>query len=100
MPYRIVYERDTEEHLKALTARQRSTVIDAIDKQLADQPATPTRNRKPMRENPLASWELRVGNLRVYYDVAAKGSEPTVNILAIGIKRRERVSIGGQEYKL
>jgi mRNA-degrading endonuclease RelE of RelBE toxin-antitoxin system len=98
MPFRIVYGRETEQHLNSLTARQRATVMDAVDRQLSDQPVTPTRNRKPMRANPLASWELRVGNLRVYYDV--NESEATVNILAIGIKRRERVWIGGQEYKL
>jgi mRNA-degrading endonuclease RelE of RelBE toxin-antitoxin system len=52
-----------------------------------------------MRENPIATWELRIGNLRIYYDVE-EGEQPTVNILAIGIKRRERVWIGRQEYEL
>ena len=30
------------------------------------QPAVEMRNRKPMRPNPVAPWELRIGNLRVY----------------------------------
>lgn len=50
-----------------------------------------------MRPNPLAQWELRAGNLRIYYDVVVElDSEPTVFILAVGIKERNRISIGGR----
>ncbi len=69
MPYRIEYDEDVELHLRALTARQRSIVLDAIDAQLAHQPTVETRNRKRMRANPIATWELRVRDLPVYYDV-------------------------------
>jgi len=99
MPYRIVYASETEQHLAGLTARQRSIVLDCVEKQLTHQPGVETRNRKPMRENPLASWELRIGNIRVYYDIIEE-AEPGVNVLAIGVKRRERVWIGGKEIKL
>ena len=51
-----------------------------------------------MRPNPLASWELRVGKLRVFYDV--NESEQTVEILAIGKKERERLFIGNREFLL
>ena len=99
MPYRIEYSPETEEHLRALTARQRAIVLDAIDEQLIQQPTEETRNRKPMRPNPLAPWELRVADLRVYYDVE-DAPEPTVVILAIGVKLRDRVRIGGEEIEL
>ncbi|MGL5060273.1 MAG: type II toxin-antitoxin system RelE family toxin, partial [Microcoleus sp.] len=46
--------------------------------------------RKPMRPNFLASWELRIGELRVYYDVEEE-FEAIVEILAIGIKERNQV---------
>ena len=49
--------------------------------------------------NPLASWELRIGDLRVYYDVE-EDPEQQVNIVAIGMKRRNRVSIGGELYDI
>ena len=52
-----------------------------------------------MRPNPLAPWELRIGNLRVYYDVA-EPPEAVVFIRAIGIKRRNRIFIGGEEVQL
>ena len=68
MAYGIEYSPDSEDHLRALTARQQAIVLDTVDRQLAYQPAVETRHRKPMRPNPLAPWELRIGDLRVYYD--------------------------------
>jgi len=85
--------------LRALTARQRSTVFDAVEEQLAHQATVETRNRKPMRPNPLAPWELRVGELRVYYDVE-EDPEKLVTVLAVGVKERSRVIIGGEEVEL
>lgn len=99
MSYRIEYSPDTNDHLRALTARQRSIVFGAVDDQLANEPGKETRNRKPMRPNPIAPWELRVRELRVYYDIAEQ-PEPLVTILAVGIKKRDRVVIGGKEYTL
>ena len=99
MPYRIDYSPDAEEHLRRLTARQRRSVLDAVDQQLAHQPTVVTRNRKPMRQNPLAPWELRIGNLRVYYDVEEL-PEPIVSVRAVGIKRRDRVEVGGEIVEL
>jgi len=74
-------------------------VLDTVDRQLADQPMTETRNRKRMRPNPLAPWELRIGDLRVYYDIQDI-PVPKVFIRAIGIKRRQRVFIGREEMDL
>jgi mRNA-degrading endonuclease RelE of RelBE toxin-antitoxin system len=99
LPYRIEYSPDTDQHLRALTARQRATVFDAVDEQLAHQPSVETRNRKPMRPNPLAPWELRVGELRVYYDVKDE-PDKLVTVLAIGVKDRSRIVIGGEEVEL
>jgi hypothetical protein len=74
-------------------------VFDAVDEQLVHQPAIETRNRKPMRPNPLAPWELRIADLRVYYEFAEE-PEAVVTILAVGIKDRNRVLIGGKEIEL
>lgn len=51
-----------------------------------------------MRPNPIAPWELRIGNLRVYYDLDEL--EPIVLIRAVGIKERDRVRIGREVIKL
>ncbi len=82
-----------------MTARQQTIVLDVVDEQLTHQPTVETRNRKPMRPNPLAPWELRIGNLRVYYDVEDR-PEPTVFIRAVGVKERNRVRIGKEVINL
>ena len=81
------------------TARQRAIVLDAVDEQLTHQPTVETRNRKPMRPNPLAPWELRIGVLRVYYDIEDI-PESKVYIRAVGIKMRNRVRIAGAIFEL
>ncbi len=93
MPHRIDYSPVAEDHLRVLTARQQKTVLDTVDEQLTYQPTVETRNRKLMRPNPLAPWELRIGQLRVYYDVEEE-PEPVVVILAVGVKERNLVRIG------
>jgi hypothetical protein len=85
--------------MRVLTTRQQVIVLDSVEKQLQDQPTLETRNRKPMRPNPLAPWELRIGNLRVYYDVETK-PKYVVYIRAVGIKDRNRVIIGNEVIKL
>ena len=69
VPYRIELSPDAREHLHGLTARERSMVTETIQAQLVHEPATETRNRKGLRPNALATWELRVGKLRVHYEV-------------------------------
>jgi hypothetical protein len=49
--------------------------------------------------HPVAPWELRVGQLRVFYDVS-EGTPATVRILAVGVKERNIVRIGGEEIQL
>jgi mRNA-degrading endonuclease RelE of RelBE toxin-antitoxin system len=99
MRYAIVFSPVTILHLRMITARQRRLVFDAVQERLSYQPGVETRNRKPMRPNPLAPWELRVEECRVYYDVVDE-PEPVVTVLAVGIKVRARVIIGGEEVRL
>ena len=99
MPYRIEYSPDAEDHLHGLTVREQAIILDTVDAQLMHQPTVETRNRKPMRPNPMAPWELRIGNLRVYYDVE-EDPEPVVYIRAVGVKERNRVRIGKEVIDL
>ena len=87
MPYEIILTPDALDHLAALTARERRLVLDAIEKQLAYEPVRITRQRKPLRPNPLASWELRVEHFRVYYQVETDEDERNlVYVVAVGSK--------------
>jgi mRNA-degrading endonuclease RelE of RelBE toxin-antitoxin system len=110
LPYDIVYMPIALEHLRSLTARQQRTVLDGVERHLRHQPDVPTRNRKRMRPNKLATWELRIGELRAFYEIeeeieaetdnAKIASSPTVVILAVGIKRGNRLWIADEEYEL
>lgn len=85
-----------------LTARDRAALLDKIGRQLTHEPTVETRNRKRMRPSPrlpAGVWELRVGHLRVYYDVK-EGDDPVVVVLAIGVKIRDQVRIGRKEIEL
>ena len=93
MRFRIEYARATIAQLKALTARQQSIVLEGATRYLSVDPMIESRNRKLMRPNMLAPWELRLGNLRVYFDVVID-PEPVVVVLAVGVKERNAVRIG------
>jgi len=98
MPFRVRFEDDAVEHLDALKARDRAILLDELEKQLVNQPNVTTRHRKQLRPNPLAKWQLSVGDFRIFYNVNASKNE--VAILAIGTKVGNRLIIGGKEYKI
>jgi hypothetical protein len=101
VPYEIRFADCVHGHLAVLTAAERVHVLDAIGDQLGHQPLIETRNRKPLRPNPIAPWELRAGPLRVFYDVVAGDAESktgadVVYILAVGKKQRNVLRIAGE----
>lgn len=102
MPYRIEYARDARldlRWLEQLSKRHAVTVLDVVPEYLADQPAVRSSKRRELEPNPLeATWHLRLGDLRVYYDIDEAAQ--TVWILRVGMKRRNRLIIRGEELDL
>jgi len=97
--YRIQFAKSAEKHFAGLGVRQKAITLDAVKVQLQYEPLCETRNRKRLRPNPLAPWELRVGSLRVFYELDTM--EPDmINILAIGIKKGNRLIVAGKEIPL
>ena len=102
MPYRIELTPEADEHLGRLTARERATLFDHMERQLIHQPTLATRARKRMEPGKpgfITPWELRVQHLRVYYEVRELPS-PVVTVRAIGAKHRNRVRIGDEWWEL
>lgn len=99
MEFFIDLSPDSQEQLDELTARQRRILLDEIDGQLRYEPTVETRRRKTLDPNELATWELRVGDFRIFYDVETD-LDPIVWIRAIGRKVRNRLFIGGKEIHL
>ena len=73
-------------------------IITAIEEQLVDQPGQETRNRKRLRPNQLAEWELRIDAFRVLYDVDT--ADHVVSIRAVARKRGNRLFVYGEEMDL
>ena len=92
MPYTVEFAASVEAHFRALTARDRATAIAAINRQLLHEPLKETRNRKPLRPNPVAPWELRVGPLRIFYERLVGRGKPKKAALA-AVARKLLVAI-------
>jgi hypothetical protein len=98
-----MYAPITRTHLRAIEAKYYALIRATIEERLAHEPDVPTRNRKPLKRPVFfeATWELRFGagnRFRVFYDIDQ--TQRVVAILAIGIKRGNRLLIGGEEIHL
>lgn len=94
MPYTINITEDGERQFRTLSARDQRILEAAIVTRLEHQPTTPTKAIKRLRPNPLVQFELRVGNLRVLYNV--EGDE--VVVLIVGRKAGNRLIVEGEEF--
>lgn len=99
MSYEIEFAGSVKEQLKGLPANQRTLVLDSIEQQLTHEPLVETRNHNSLRPNPVAPWELRLGTIRVFCEVAEDDPD-TVHILAVGQKHGNILLIGDKEVKL
>lgn len=96
--FTIEFTEEALDSLRFLRKHEQAVVLDAIASQLASEPVTETRNRKPLRPNELSQWELRVRNLRVFYNVDMESA--TVTVAAAGRKKGNRYYICGKEFRL
>jgi len=80
MGYSIVFSPEAIEDLRRLKASYRSAVKQAIETHLRHEPLKESRSRiKRLRGVRRPGYRLRVGEVRVFYDV----SESAVEILAV-----------------
>ncbi|MBM4259737.1 MAG: type II toxin-antitoxin system RelE/ParE family toxin [Deltaproteobacteria bacterium] len=96
--YRIEVTEEAKGDLAYYTAFERKIIVAGIREQLTHQPHEETKNRKPLRDNPLAPWELRVGKYRVFYEVNETAS--TVSVVSVGHKEHNVLLIQGKEVQL
>jgi len=96
MSYRITMTREAEALLLNLPAREQRIIGDGIAVRLRDQPRSLSRAIKLLEPNPLAAYELRLGDLRVLYNVDEENAE--VVIVIIGRKVRNTLIVEGEEF--
>ncbi|MEW5938652.1 MAG: addiction module toxin RelE [Chloroflexota bacterium] len=96
--YDIEFGETAKRDLKWFKKYEQKIILDGIDDNLKYEPNVETQNRKQMRPNPVAEWELRIGKFRVLYNV-----EETVKIVSIeviGIKVGSDFVIRGEKRDL
>jgi mRNA-degrading endonuclease RelE of RelBE toxin-antitoxin system len=96
--YEIEYTPQAAEDLRRFKKRERKIILDGIDDNLRYEPTVETRNRKQMRPNDVAEWELRLGDFRVLYNVDERVR--IVEIQRVGEKRGSRFFFGGIEEEI
>ena len=101
--YELIYDSKVFNHVSKIDRKYHSLIRREIERQLTYQPDLETRNRKPLlRASTLGSaWELRFGpenQFRVFY--RAERELRKVYILAVGVKAKERLYVGGKEFDL
>jgi mRNA-degrading endonuclease RelE of RelBE toxin-antitoxin system len=96
--YRIEVTEEAKIDLSHYTAFERKVIVSGIREQLTQRPAVETKNRKWLRDNPIASWELRIGKYRVFYEV----NDPAqmVSIVSVGHKEHNVLLIGGKRVHI
>lgn len=93
--YAIEFTETARLDLQWFRKHDQNIITDAIRQRLRHEPTQENRNRKQLRSNSTATWELRIGQYRVLYDV-----DMTVRIVAIqrvGEKRGNRFFFRGQQ---
>jgi mRNA-degrading endonuclease RelE of RelBE toxin-antitoxin system len=97
MPFQVLLSPEALEDLRRLKAARRSEVREALETHLRYEPTRTSRSRiKRLRGLEHPQYRLRVGDVRVYYDVG----ETTVEILAILAKSQSEEWLrrtGGEE---
>jgi mRNA-degrading endonuclease RelE of RelBE toxin-antitoxin system len=101
--FALIFAPQVADHLQAIDRKHHGLIRQTIDEQLRFTPLRSTRNRKPLDEPaPFgATWELRFGpqnRFRVFYDVDVTGR--AIHVLAVGVKDRNRLLIGREEFEL
>jgi len=86
MAFEIILAPEAQEDFRALTARFRSEVRDGIVEHLRHEPTRTSRSRiKRLRGIDRPQYRLRIGDVRVFYDVEDKA------VLVLAIVRKAAV---------
>jgi mRNA interferase RelE/StbE len=80
MKYKVLFAPQAIGDYKRLSARHRAEVRDAIERHLRYQPTRLSKSRiKKLRGLARPQYRLRIGEIRIFYDV----KEDTIEVLAI-----------------
>jgi mRNA-degrading endonuclease RelE of RelBE toxin-antitoxin system len=96
--YTLDITEDANEDLSYYRAFERKMITDEILVQLVDQPEVETHSRRSLRDNPIARWELKVGKVRIFYEIDT--DEKFVTVVSVGHKEHNVLYIRGKVVHL
>ena len=96
--FQIHFTPDAIEDLRWFKKAEQRRILAELESQLIYEPAVETRNRKRLRPNQLAEWELRLDRFRMFFDMDEENL--LIQVQAVGYKRGSRLFIQGKEYEL
>lgn len=96
--YEIEFTPESIDDISEFRKFEQQTIFAEIKNQLSYQPTIETRNRKRLRPNDVAEWELRINKIRVFYDVFEQVQ--IVKVEAVGRKEGNKLFLHGKEYQL
>jgi mRNA-degrading endonuclease RelE of RelBE toxin-antitoxin system len=95
-PFAILVTEGAEVDLQSLPTYAQRLIMDSLETHLRYQPTGGTRRLKQLRPNPVAGWELKLGDYRVLYDVDEE--DRVVVVQVVGEKIGNRLRVQGKEY--
>ena len=97
MKFSVRFVPSADEDLDYYQAREQRIILDGIGTFLEADADVKSRRRKQLRPNPLAPWELRIGDYRVFYEAKPEG---LVRVLAVGHKMHNDLFIRGERVEI
>jgi mRNA-degrading endonuclease RelE of RelBE toxin-antitoxin system len=91
MAFAIFYSPEAVDHLAALPRDEQVMVVNEVELQLTHQPTLATQRRKMLRPNAIAPWELRLGDIRVFYSIQ---EQPTSEVFVKAMARKSTTNSG------
>jgi len=96
MKYQIEIKPGAERDLNYYSAYIQRIIIKAISDKLQKDADVETKKKKKLRRNPIAPWELKIGEYRVFFEI----DKETVSILAVGHKKHNDLFIRGRKVEI
>ncbi len=97
MEYEIHITEGAWQDLQYFKAYEQRLIVAAIESWLSRDAASESEQRKKLRPNMLAPWEVRSGKYRVFYVVE---EAQAVKIVAIGFKEHNDLFIRGKKVRI
>ena len=97
MSFSIRFTPGANEDLLFYPVTQQRIIVDSIKRHLMHEANVETRRRKKLTDHPLAPWELRIGDFRVFYEI---DKETIIKVTAIGHKLHNDLIVRGKKVEL